>query len=202
MGETDAGETAVLRADDQRVPALLEAGWRITARSWAAQLDADRADRRVLRQLVERVAPVVVQELRAADLPAVLALDAATVDDYPGSVATQHEALTGSSAALSRTRRGFGAWTPSGDLVGTTYLDVDGDTVETAFTVVARDHRGRGIGTALKAASVLALLDEHVVRFRTGGSDDNPAIIAAGTAVGYRRDEEWVTLEPGPVRRR
>lgn len=202
----------MLRADDPRVAGLIEAGWRITARSWAAQLDGDRADRAALERLVERVVPVVVRQLRVVDLPAVLALDAATVADYPGSVATQHEPLTGSSATPSPTRRGFGAWTPTGDLVGTTYLDVDGDSVETAFTVVARHHRGRGIGTALKAASVLALLDEHVVRFRTGGSDDNPAIIAAGTAVGYRRDEEWVTLErvtlervtreSGPVRRR
>lgn len=185
----------MLRADDQRVPGLIETGWRITARSWAAQLDADRADRAALRRLVERVAPIVLGELGDVDLPAVLALDAATVTDYPGSVATQHEALTRSSAALSPTRRGFGAWTPSGDLVGTTYVDVDVDTVETSFTVVARDHRGRGVATALKAASVLALLDEHVVRFRTGGSDDNPAIITAGAAVGYVRDEEWVTLE-------
>lgn len=196
------GDTTVLRADDPRVAGLIETGWRITARSWAAQLDADRADRAALRRFVERVAPVVVRELLGADLPAVLALDAATVADYPGSVATQHEPLTESTAAMSPTRRAFGARTPAGDLVGTTYLDIDGDTVETTFTVVARDHRGRGIGTALKAASILALLDEHVVRFRTGGSDDNPAIIAAGTAVGYRRDEEWVTLESGPVRRR
>ncbi|MGL3199932.1 MULTISPECIES: acetyltransferase [Curtobacterium] len=189
------GETTVLRAGDPRVAELIGTGWRMTARSWAAQLDADRADRAALRRFVERVAPIVVGELGDADLPAVLALDAATVTDYPGSVATQHEALTESSAALSSTRRAFGAWSPSGDLVGTTYLDVDGDTVETAFTVIARDHRGRGIGTAVKAASVLALLDEDVVRFRTGGSADNPAIIAAGAAVGYLRDEEWVTLE-------
>jgi RimJ/RimL family protein N-acetyltransferase len=196
------GETTVLRADDPRVAELIGAGWRTTARSWAAQLDADRADRAALRRFVERVAPIVVQELGDDDLPAILALDAATVTDYPGSVATQHEALTESSAVLSSTRRAFGAWSPSGDLVGTTYLDVDGDTVETAFTVIARDHRGRGIGTAVKAASVLALLDEDVVRFRTGGSADNPAIIAAGAAVGYLRDEEWVTLESVGIRRR
>lgn len=191
------GETTVLPADHPEVAARLGAGWRITARSWAAQLDAEHVDRPRLTALVDRVAPIVVRELGPADLGAVLRLDAATLDDYPGSAATQHAALTDASAALSPARRAFGAVTPDGALVGMTFVEVEGDTVETAFTVVAREHRGAGIGQAVKAASVLALReDASVVRFRTGGSADNPAIIAACAALGYRRDEEWVTLGP------
>lgn len=79
-------------------------------------------------------------------------------------------------------------------LVAMTFLDVAAGLVETAFTVVAREHRGRGIGTALKAYSVLTLLDEGAKRFRTGGSSDNAAIIAADERLGYVRDEEWLTL--------
>ncbi|MFJ4221268.1 acetyltransferase [Curtobacterium luteum] len=191
------GETTVLPADHEEVAVRLGAGWRIAARSWAAQLDAAHVDRPRLTALVDRIAPVLVRELGTADLDAVLRLDAATVDDYPGSVATQHTALTRSSATPTTARRAFGALTADGDLVGMTFVDVDGDTVETAFTVVDGTHRGAGIGQAVKAASVLALReDDAVVRFRTGGSADNPAIIAACAALGYRRDEEWVTLAP------
>lgn len=189
------GETTVLRADDPRVPALAASGWRATGRSFGAQLDTGGLDRTRLRARVDRVAPLVVRELGEADLRAVRALDAATVGDYPGSVATRHELLTDVTAALHHDRRAFGVWTPDGRLVGLTYVDRDGDTVETDFTVVDPAFRGRGVGVAVKAASVLALVEDGVRRFRTGGSADNAAIIAAGAALGYRRDEEWVTLE-------
>ncbi len=189
------GETAVLRSDDPRVPALAAAGWRTTARSFGAQLDVRDLDEERLRARRDRVAPLVVRELRDADLPAVRALDAATVRDYPGGAATRHAALTDATAALHHARRAFGALTPDGRLLGLTYLDRDADAVETDFTVVDAAFRGRGIGVAVKAASVLALAHDGVRRFRTGGSADNAAIIAAGIALGYRRDEEWVTLE-------
>lgn len=69
-------------------------------------------------------------------------------------------------------------------------------SVETDFTVVAGGWRGAGLGTAVNAASVLALASEGFVSFRTGGSAANPASIAANRAVGYALDEEWVTLVP------
>lgn len=47
----------------------------------------------------------------------------------------------------------------------------------------------------MKAASLLALAGEGFTRFRTGGSADNEAIIRANDALGYLRDEEWVTLD-------
>jgi len=89
-----------------------------------------------------------------------------------------------------------------GRLVALTVVDVDapGARAETDVTVVAPDHRSRGLGRAVKAASVLALLEAGIRTYRTGGSRDNAAIIAAGTALGYRIDEEWLTLHaPGPA---
>lgn len=55
--------------------------------------------------------------------------------------------------------------------------------------------RRRGVATLVKAASLLALASQAITRFRTGGSADNEAIIRANDALGYLRDEEWVTLE-------
>ena len=64
--------------------------------------------------------------------------------------------------------------------------------------MVARDRRGLGLATAVKAASVLVLVDDDgVAVVRTGGSADNPAILAANDALGFVVDEEWLTLE-GP----
>ncbi len=202
------GDVVVLPADAPRRVELERRGWRVVARSFGAQLDGDAVDRARLRSLVDR-AGLTVRALDDADVDAVLALDAATIGHYPGSVATRHEPFDRERATPSATRRGFGVWSGD-DLVGMTFVDLlvgdDGAaagsaagsaSAETDVTVVAAGHRGRGIGTAVKAASVLALLDAGVTRFRTGGSADNPAIIAANTALGYVRDEEWVTLEPG-----
>lgn len=208
------GDVVVLPADAPRRVELERRGWRVVARSFGAQLDGDAVDRARLRSLVDR-AGLTVRALDDADVDAVLALDAATIGHYPGSVATRHEPFDRERATPSATRRGFGVWSGD-DLVGMTFVDVlvgaggaaagsdagsdaaaGSASAETDVTVVAVGHRGRGIGTAVKAASVLALLDAGVTRFRTGGSADNPAIIAANTALGYVRDEEWVTLEPG-----
>ena len=183
---------------DPRRAVLEEDGWSIAARSFGAQLDAVRVDRRRLQQLVtEAEGASSLRELTAADIDAVLVLDAATTDDYPGSAATRHEPLDLSRVTLSASRRAFGVFMPAGELVAMTFIDVKGVAAETDFTVVRRDQRGRGLGVAVKACSILSLLSDGVDRFRTGGSADNAAILRANDAVGYVRDEEWVTLERG-----
>ncbi|GAB3394429.1 hypothetical protein GCM10027568_25040 [Humibacter soli] len=189
----------MLRSDDPRVGTLMNEGWRLTARSWGAELDAGGADTdRLANRLRELVARArhhgQLRELGNSDVTAVLALDAATIDDYPGGPATGHAALTQQTAATSETRRAFGALTAENDLAAVTYVDIDLPSAETDFTVVRRDWRGRGLGTAVKASSVLALLASGVTRFRTGGSSENVASMAANASVGYRIDEEWLTL--------
>ncbi|WP_144712245.1 GNAT family N-acetyltransferase [Curtobacterium pusillum] len=192
------GETIVLLATAPERAALEAQGWSVTARSFGAQLDADRIDRPRLRALVDRVAEVgTPRALDSDDVAAVLELDALTARDYPGSVATQHEPLDRGTATPSASRPAFGLLTAQGELVAMTYVDVDGPLAETAFTVVHPAWRGRGLAPAVKAWSVLALADAGTTRFRTGGSAENAAIRSANAAVGYVVDEEWVTLEPG-----
>lgn len=192
--------TKVMRADSPQRAELEAQGWSVAARSFGARLDADRIDESRLRHLVEQVAVgVSVRSLDDRDVDAVLALDSATADDYPGSVATRHALLDREGATPTPARRGFGAFGPDGELVAMTFVDVetdgDGSAAETDFTVVHRAWRRRGLAVAVKAASVLALSAEGVTRFRTGGSADNAGIIRANTVLGYVRDEEWVTLE-------
>jgi hypothetical protein len=188
----------VLPADAPERAELEGQGWTVVTRSFGAQLDAHAVDQPRLQGLVARTAEVgSVRELSRADVDAVLALDALTIGDYPGSIATQHTPLDQQTATPSESRRAFGVVLESGELVAMTFVDVDGSDAETDFTVVHLAWRGRGLGVAAKAASVLALLADGVTRFRTGGSSDNAAILAANDVVGHVRDEEWVTLEPG-----
>jgi len=190
-----ADQTRVIRSDDEQRDALLNAGWKIVARSWGAQLNADDTHTGQLDALIARVAETVtVRELVNADRAAMLALDASTASDYPGGIATEHPPLTDESATLHRRRRAFGAWSPDGELVAMTVVDVDGDRAETDFTVVARPSRGLGVGAGVKAASVKELLSDGVRVFRTGGSAENAGSLATNTSVGYRIDEEWLTL--------
>ncbi|MFJ7287454.1 acetyltransferase [Curtobacterium sp. NPDC098951] len=193
------GETKVLPADAPEVAELEAQGWRVTAWSFGAQLDVDRIDRQRLQSLVDRTAGTgTTRALGPDDVDAVLRLDALTVHDYPGGVATQHTPLDHRTATPTTTRPAFGTVTPDGELVAMTFVDTDGPHAETDFTVVQPRLRGRGLGQAVKAASVLALADTGTTRFRTGGSAENTAIAAANAALGYVRDEEWVTLEPRP----
>lgn len=185
----------VLRDDDQRHPSLIEEGWMVTARSWAARVEVTS---QLLRRWTEVLASLPPQdtcrELQAADVPAALSLDAATATDYPGGVATAHPPLTAASACPSASRRGFGVFDSDANLVAMTFVDVDDTRAEVDFTVVAQHRRARGLATAVKAASLLAVSRDGVVVVRTGGSDENGGILAANASLGFEVDEHWVTL--------
>ena len=98
----------------------MDAGWTVSARSWAAAL-VD-IDRQRLRERAARAREVTVRELRKDDVGAALTLDAQTREDYPGDVATQHEPLNEQSAVPTPTRRGFGAFTRADVLTGVEIL--------------------------------------------------------------------------------
>lgn len=184
----------VVRSDDPERARLEASGWRVVAESWAAALvlDHEALDRLRAIGVPEDIA---VRELDAADVPAILALDAATARDYPGDVATAHPPLDDVRATPTPARRAFGAF-DAATLVALGFVDVCGESAEIDFTVVAASHRRRGIATALKAASLLRLAADGVRVVRTGGSADNPGIAAANRRLGFVVDERWVTLRP------
>jgi glycerate kinase len=57
-------------------------------------------------------------------------------------------------------------------------------------------YRGRGIGQAVKAASVLALHADGVRVFGTGGAALNDASLGANLALGYVIEERWRSYAP------
>lgn len=109
-------------------------------------------------------------------------------------MATAHTPLPPERVAPTASRRGFGLFDAGAELAAMTFVDLDGDQAEVDFTVVARHRRGRGLATAVKAGSLLALTADGVATVRTGGSDENHAILAANAALGFEVDEHWLTL--------
>ncbi|WP_258132255.1 hypothetical protein [Microbacterium sp. MYb62] len=106
--------TIVLPAGSARRDLLSARGWRVIARSFGARLDAALIDRNRLTRLVRRIdGRASVRELGTDDVEAVLTLDSTTIQDYPGSVATQHAPLVRSTAEPTDRRRAFGAFEPS-----------------------------------------------------------------------------------------
>ena len=57
-------------------------------------------------------------------------------------------------------------------------------------------YRRRGLGSAVKAASVLALADAGVTVFGTGGADGNLGSLGANRRLGYLITERWRTYRP------
>lgn len=189
----------VLPANDPRRTELEAEGWAVIAYSWGAQLSAARVDRKRLAELAAGDGSgATVRPLGVRDVEAILELDAVTAHDYPGSTATRHEPLTRERATTSSVRCGFGAFDAHSELVAMTFVDIDtdpaGERAEVDFTVVDRSRRGQGLGSQVKAASVLELLGRGIQIIRTGGSAENRAILAANRALGFSVDEEWVTL--------
>ena len=189
-------DVRVLRADDPVAVQLEAEGWTVAARSWGAELDATAAEESRLASFIENVRPLgLVRELNPDDVGAILQLDAATAGHYPGSIATRHDPLDRDRATPSSTRIASGFCTSEGTLVAVTFADLDGDRAEVDFTVVAREWRGKGIGTALKASAVLRMRARGIRHLRTGGSADNGPIIAVNSTLGFVIDEHWITLE-------
>lgn len=207
MGSDAAPDHLVVRDDDPRIPGLEASGYTVVGRSWGARLClADGFDAAPYRQLIARaeVSGYHVLELDASRAPQLLALEAETRGDYPFTPATPARAWTLAelSALWADGARVFGAVAASrsddavAELAGATIVTAEGDRAETESTSVRRAHRGRGIGAALKAASILALAEDGIRTFGTGGAAANTASIAMNRAAGYEITESWLSFAP------
>lgn len=188
----------ILREDDPRRAELEAAGYRVVAESWGARLHlADPPDLTVLESYadVARAAGFDLRELGPGDAPAVHRLEAANLADYPDAgPATAHDLLPAEELAsrLCAGSRAFGALDGT-QLVGVTVVEPADDRWETAFTSVLASHRGRGLGAAVKACSIIALTADGVRTFGTGGAAVNAASLAANRALGYQLEPRWLT---------
>lgn len=82
------------------------------------------------------------------------------------------------------------------DLVGLTTLEllVDGPAI-TGSTGVLREHRGQGIGMALKLASFRFMKERGYHETRAHNDTANPPILELNAKLGYRRLPGWLAWE-------
>ena len=145
-----------------------------------------------------RATGIIVRELGPEAAEALRRLEAANHPDYPVTPATTHylRDLRATRSLWVDSKRIFGALDGS-LLVAATVIGRSGDHGETDFTSVLADYRGRGIGQAVKAASILALASEGATTFGTGGAEVNKASLQANLALGYVIEERWHSYQLG-----
>lgn len=192
---TQTPDVVVLRAEDPRCPDLESSGYALVGESWGARLRlADPPDLTLATAAVDRAVAlgIDVRELGADAADAVRVLEEANHPDYPFTPATAHVSrnLKRTRALWADGRRVFGALDGT-VLVAVTAIERAGQHGETKFTSVLAGYRGRGIGSAVKAASIVALAANGVRTFGTGGAGVNEASLGANRALGYVIEEHW-----------
>lgn len=186
-----------MREDDPRCAELEVEGYGVVSYSWGATLRID--DSSDLAMSAERVRRVRnegfnICELSSTDLAKVREVEFANVNDYPQSAATHHEMPT-LEHLTDMIRAGVRFWGAflEGRLVAVTSLDRKGERWNTEFTSVLAEYRGRGLGAAVKAASISTLFNEGVRWFSTGGAVSNEASLGANRTLGYVLEPTWRT---------
>jgi GNAT superfamily N-acetyltransferase len=194
-----AEEFEVILATDPRNRDLSDAGYELVAESWGARLrlsEPPDLDLTVAHEAVRRaeLAGLTVRELDDSFAPALHALEQANGADYPDTPATTHRVLNEDDTRRlwSEGCRIFGAL-DHGLLVAATVIRHAEDRAETDFTSVLAPYRRRGIGTAVKAASIIALASQGVRLFGTGGARVNAASLGTNEALGYVIEERWLS---------
>lgn len=186
----------IVRDDDPRCAELEAAGYRVVAESWAVRLFDP--DRELLETAVRRATAggLTIRELGPESAEVLHNLEKTNEPDYPYTPATHR--VVGELAdirALWPDYRVFGAF-DGNRLVGATVIRQKDGFGDTYFTSVLATHRRRGVGQAVKAASILAFLDIGITRFSTGGAAANQASLQANQSLGYQVTEQWRTYAP------
>lgn len=198
-------EARVLREDTAEAAALQDAGWTERSRSWGARLHlADDADLTPYRDLVAAVEAhgVEVRVLGSADLPALRALDVEAAPRFPRTDGSFHTPLPEDLQARLEEEDGVavGAFA-DGELIGFTLVfrthGAEGeDRWDVDRTAVAQRRGSRGVGKAVKAASVLATHARGGRVWGTGGAEVNTAALRMNEALGFELEPLWLALVP------
>ena len=190
-------DVVFVREDDPRCTELETEGYEVVGYSWGANLRFD--DSSDLAMFDERVRRVRnegfnIRELSTVDLEKVGEVEFANVNDYPQSAAARHELRT-LEHLVGMVHAGVRFWDVSleGRLVAVTSLERKDQRWNTKFTSVLAGYRGRGLGAAVKAASISTLFNEGVRWFSTGGAASNEASLGANRTPGYVLEPTWQT---------
>ncbi|MBB6039487.1 GNAT family N-acetyltransferase [Phytomonospora endophytica] len=78
--------------------------------------------------------------------------------------------------------------------VALTFINSDGDRAFNSLAGTARDHRGKGLGRLVKAVSLHKVAAKGVMSVYTANTEDNAAMLAVNTWLGYRPALEELTM--------
>lgn len=189
----------IVRAEDPRVGDLEAAGYRLVGESWGARLRLPEApDLSTIEQAVSRAAEsgITIRELTPDYADALYDLELANNADYPFTPATFQAAPERDSirSLWKSGKRVFGAL-DGGVLVAAVVGRVLDGTGDNDFASVLRTHRGRGLGAAVAAASIIAFADEGVRVFTAGGAGANAASLGLVRSLGFQVEERWRSYE-------
>jgi GNAT superfamily N-acetyltransferase len=187
-------DVQVVREDDPRCAELEAAGYRVVGESWGARLRlSEPPDLSVMREAVARAQAlgIAVRELSPDFSDELFSLEYQNHADYPFTPATAQKLRDADAIrGLWDGYRIFGAL-DGALLVAATVISQATDRGETQFTSVLSAYRGKGLGKAVKAASILALAEDGVRLFGTGGAAVNEASLGANRTLGYTIEERW-----------
>ena len=189
----------IIQAEDPRVADLEASGYRLVGESWGARLRlAEPPDLTKIERAVAEadVSGITIRELSVDYAGAVYELELANNADYPFTPATfqpppERESIRG---LWDSGKRIFGAL--DGDVVVAVVVGqvVDG-TGDNDFASVLSTHRGRGLGAAVAAASIVAFAREAVRVFTAGGAGVNAASLGLVRSMGFHVEEQWRSYE-------
>jgi|SRR5664280_992842 len=190
-------DVVLVREDDPRCAELETEGYEVVGYSWGANLRFDvSSDLAIFDERVRRVRNegFNIRELASDDLGKVAEVELANANDYPESAATHHEMPT-IEHLVGMIHGGVRFWGVflEGRLVAVTSLERKDKRWNTKFTSVLAEYRGRGLGAAVKAASISTLFNEGVRWFSTGGAASNEASLGANRTLGYVLEPTWRT---------
>jgi hypothetical protein len=177
---------------------LTQAGYVVVGESWGARLRLSEPPNLLALNtaVVEaRSQGFLIQELDASWAPQVTALEALNHGDYPYTPATSVPNREESDfLELWRSGHRFFGASKTGQLVAVSVIGVAAGRAETEFTSVHRSYRRMGLAVAVKAASILALADDGIRTFGTGGAQVNSGSIRMNEHLGYAIEERWFSL--------
>ncbi|MFC4452562.1 GNAT family N-acetyltransferase [Deinococcus sonorensis] len=191
---------SVVREDHaDQVAFLTAAGFRNAHQSWGAHLALPDLDLTRYDALEERLYLAGYETERlawpapAADLASLYRLWEQGVQDAPRNPTTTPDPLSPETfrSQLQQEVVFLVRW--KGQPVASTRLTPTGDSVDTEHTVVDRAHRGRGLATVVKAASLGWARAEGYTRASTGGSVANLPMLRVNQRLGYRPEPMWLT---------
>jgi len=192
-------DVQIVQSTDPRVVTLEDDGYRLVGESWGARLRLrEPLDLELLRRAVTAAtdAGFIIRELDAGFAEALFELELANNADYPFTPAThQASPVRGTIAAFWRDgKRVFGAL-DHGALVAAVVGQVVDRVGDNDFASVLAEYRGRKVGAAVAAASIIAFASDGVREFTAGGAAANSASLALVRSIGFEIEEQWRSYE-------